>query len=113
MRTLFIILMAFFTLTMNAQVVREGNTFSSTKTINNSSKAEKTKFTWKDSKGVEYPIYISASGSCYVIKVSKKSGKEYKNYLGPEVSQEVCKALGREYKKKETNNKIAQYEPYK
>ena len=58
-----------------------------------------TPYTWKDSKGNEYPIYISASGSCYVIKTSKKTGKEYKNYLSKEVSAEICKELNYKSKK--------------
>ena len=86
-------------LTSNAQnYTREGNTFVSTKSV----KAEpvKTKFTWKDSKGNEYPVYISSKGSCFVIRVSSKTGKEYKSYLGPEISQQICKELGVNYKDK-------------
>lgn len=77
---------------------RNGNTFSS----NTKSKQspEITPYTWKDSKGNEYPIYISASGSCYVVKTSKKTGKEYKSYLPKEISAEICKELGVEYKSK-------------
>ena len=86
-------------LTSNAQnYTREGNTFVSTKSV----KAEpvKTKFTWKDSKGNEYPVYISSKGSCFVIRVSSKTGKEYKSYLCPEISQQICKELGVNYKGK-------------
>lgn len=89
-------------LTSNAQnYTREGNTFVSAK----SAKAEptKTKFTWKDSKGTEYPVYISSTGSCFVIKVSAKTGKEYRSYLGPEISKQICKELGIEYKGKKGN----------
>lgn len=89
-------------LTSNAQnYTREGNTFISTKSV----KAEpvKTKFTWKDSKGNEYPVYISSKGSCFVIRVSSKTGKEYKNYLGPEISEQICKELGVKYKGKKGN----------
>ena len=43
---------------------------------------------------------MSASGSCYVIKTSKKTGKEYKQYLKPDVSQDICNKLGKEYKGK-------------
>ena len=79
----------------NAQnVTRTGNTFTivSTKT----SSETKTKFTWKDSKGVEYPIYVGKSGACYIKKVSK-AGKEYKQYLGADVSSQICKELGIKY----------------
>ena len=84
-------------LAANAQTyTRSGNTFISS--TGERVKAEKTKFTWKDSKGKEYPVYISNSGSCFVIKVSAKTGKEYRNYLGSEISQQICNELGIEYK---------------
>lgn len=78
----------------------KGNTYtSSTGRVNNLSPIT-TGCTWVDSKGVSYPIFMSANGSCYIIKVSKKTGKEYKNYLGAEVSQDICKKLSKEYKGK-------------
>ena len=51
-----------------------------------------TGFTWKDSKGDEYPVYIAHTGSCFVIKTSK-SGEEYRAYLGEEVSEQIRKEL--------------------
>ena len=88
-------------ITASAQksVTRQGNTFSLVST-KKAAQEEKTQYTWQDSKGNTYPIYISASGSCYVKRISKKSGKEYKQYLGKEVSAQICKELGREYKSK-------------
>lgn len=82
-------------------VKREGNTFVSTST-RTSTKSEpiKTKFTYKDNKDIEYPIYISKTGSCFIIKTSKKTGKEYRSYLGTEISAQVCKELNIEYKGK-------------
>lgn len=79
-------------------VKREGTTFvvSSSK---KSPEPTKTKFTWKVGD-TEYPIYINASGSCYIIKISKKTGKEYKQYLHKEVCAEISKELGIEYKPK-------------
>ena len=88
-------------LAANAQTyTRSGNTFISSKGERVKAEPVKTKFTWKDSKGKEYPVYISSNGSCFVIKVSAKTGKEYRNYLGPEISQQICKELGVEYKGK-------------
>ena len=88
-------------LAANAQTyTRNGNTFTSAKSIKAKAEPVKTKFNWKDSKGKEYPVYISAKGSCFVIKTSSKTGKEYKNYLGPEISQQICKELNIEYKGK-------------
>lgn len=80
----------------------EGNTYSSTGRVDNSPAPIVTGYNWVDSKGISYPIYMSNSGSCYIIKVSKKTGKEYKQYLKPEISQDICKKLGKEYKGKKT-----------
>ena len=91
-------------LVANAQTyTRSGNTFISSKGEHSKTEPIKTKFTWKDSKGREYPVYISSSGSCFVIRVSAKTGKEYRNYLGPEISQQICKELNIEYKGKKGN----------
>lgn len=90
------------TISSTGEVERNGNTFiASTRT--SKSNAQQTQYTWKDSKDNEYPIYISASGSCYVIKTSKKTGKEYKSYLPKEVSTEICKELN--YKRNESNKR--------
>ena len=87
--------------TTNAQTYsREGNTFISSTGVRVKAEPVKTRFTWKDNKGKVYPIYISGNGSCFVIKVSAKTGKEYRNYLGPEISQQICKELNIEYKGK-------------
>lgn len=96
---LFFLLFMLFGLWMTADAQtykQEGNTFSSIKTTKTLT-SDKTPYTWKDSKGKEYPIYISSTGSCYVIKTSSKTGKEYRQYLGPEISEEICKQLGRKY----------------
>ena len=90
------------TISSTGEVERNGNTFIAS-SKSNKNNAQQTQYTWKDSKGVEYPIYISASGSCYVIKTSKKTGKEYKNYLPKEVSTEICKELN--YKRNESNKR--------
>ena len=92
-------------LAANAQTyTRNGNTFTSAKSVKAKAEPVKTKFTWKDSKGKEYPVYISGKGSCFVIKTSSKTGKEYKNYLGPEISQQICKELNIKYNGKKGNN---------
>ena len=78
----------------------ENNTYSSTGRVKSNTEAINTGFNWTDNKGNVYPIYISASGSCYIIKVSTKTNKEYKQYLKPDVSQDICKKLGKEYKAK-------------
>ena len=64
---------------------------------------EKTGFTWKDSKGDEYPVYIAHTGSCFVIKTSK-SGEDYRAYLGEEVSGQIRKELNN----RKSNDVVAQ-----
>ena len=62
-----------FTITVNAQSFeRQGNTFVSKSTKGSRAKSEptKTKFTWQDNKGNEYPVYMSSTGSCFIIKTS-------------------------------------------
>ena len=49
----------------------EGNTISSTGRVNNSSTSITTGFTWVDSKGISYPVFMSNSGSCFIIKHRK------------------------------------------
>lgn len=76
----------------NAQMLKKGNTFKS-----NKEKTEvveqKTSYQYEDSKGNKYPIYVSKRGSLYVIKTSKKTGKEYKYYLPKEMQEEIKKYL--------------------
>lgn len=88
-------------LTSNAQsYTRKGNTFISSTGERVKTEPVKTKFTWQDNKGKEYPVYISPKGSCFVIKGKDKNGKDKKTYLCPEISQQICKELGVEYKGK-------------
>ena len=74
----------------------DGKTYSAVKKTAESSERE-TGFTWEDSKGNTYPIYMGKTGSCYIKKISKKSGNEYKQYLGEEISRDICKQLNVEY----------------
>lgn len=80
-------------LVSNAQVTLQGKTF-----VENVQKRQgvKTEYTYKY-KDIEYPIYITVRGRCYILVTSKK-GKEYKKYLGEEISKQVCKLLNIEYK---------------
>lgn len=92
--------------TTGKDYVREGKTFTSVST-RGAGKAEPkaTGFTWKDSKGKAYDIYMSGTGSCFVLRVSQKTGKEYRQYLGKEISAEICKEMGVEYKPQNTTSK--------
>lgn len=37
-----------------------------------------------DKDGNKYPIYITAKSKVYVVRISKNTGKEYKQYLNTE-----------------------------
>lgn len=76
---------------------KEGKTYSSFSKVSTTKSDINTGFVWKDSKGVEYPIFMGASGACYINKISNKTGKPYKQYLGKEVSADICKQLGKTY----------------
>lgn len=90
---------------MNAQDVKlEGKTYVSTKTSRSKEEPKVTGYDWQDSKGNKYPIFISGTGSCFVVKISQKTGKEYRQYLGEEVSKDICKKLGMVYKGKTKSN---------
>ena len=99
-----LVLVALVLATMGAgaqeSYTREGNTY--TAVITNRGRdaranAEQTAYTWQDTKGTTYPIWIARTGSCFVIRVSNKTGNEYRQYLGPEISQDICKRMGRAY----------------
>ena len=77
---------------------RDGNTFSKETTTKSEVKSEKTIYLWTDSRGNEYPIYITENGSTYINRISKKTGNPYRQYLPKEVSIQICKELNREYK---------------
>lgn len=86
----------------NAQSVqRVGNTFVATKSTTKS-EPRKTQFMYEAGDGKKYPIYVSSTGACFVYRVSSKTGKQYKQYLGKEISKQVCKELNIQYK---SNNK--------
>ena len=78
----------------------EGRNFTQQKGARSASSSDTpTIFTWTDSKGNTYPIYLhtytrgekAGRTTCYVIKTSAKTGKEYKYYLpqGEEIAREI------------------------
>lgn len=86
------ILLALFCITVNAEVKRDGDTFKVEQTSGASD--TQTKYTWEDKDGNKYPIYITKKGACYVLRTSKKTGKEYKYYLPKEIQEQIKKELG-------------------
>lgn len=85
------ILLALFCVTANAEVKREGDTFKVEQTAKASD--TQTKYTWEDKEGNKYPIFITKKGACYVKRVSKKTGKEYKCYLPKDIQETIKKEL--------------------
>ena len=85
------ILLVLFSININAEVKRVNDTFKVENTTKESD--TKTKFTWEDKQGNKYPIYITKRGSCYIVRVSKKTNKEYKQYLPKDVQAQIKKEL--------------------
>ena len=74
----------------------KGNTYSNVK---KSTKKEgtKTPYTWEDSKGNTYLIYILPDGRCYTNRVSGTTGKPYRAYLKEEISKDIAKKCNVQY----------------
>ena len=78
---------------------RQGNTFVQDSARKAENSDQSTTYTWRDSKGNEYPIVLhtytkgekAGRVTAYVIRVSAKTGKEYKYYLpnGEEIAKEI------------------------
>jgi hypothetical protein len=81
-------------------VIKSGNTFTqvSNKGGKSGGKETKTQYTFKDSKGNVYPVYLSSTGKAFIKKVSKKTGKEYKQYV-PEIGKQINPKAYKEDKK--------------
>ena len=101
-----IILAAIMLLSLNVgvqaqSVVKSGNTFtqvSNNKGGKSGGKETKTQYTFKDSKDAVYPVYLSSTGKAFIKKVSKKTGKEYKQYM-PEIGKQINPSAYKEDKK--------------
>lgn len=88
--TLFIMLTV-SVMNLSAEVSREGNNFRVEST--STAKDTQTKYTWEDKEGNKYPIYITKKGACYILRISKKTNKEYKYYLPKEVQEQIKQEL--------------------
>lgn len=55
--------------------------YVSVKISKSDSVTKKSIGTYVDNKGIEYPMYQSVNGKAYIIRVSKRTGNEYKQYL--------------------------------
>lgn len=98
MKRIFVILSMLFVLTnTTAEVIRKNNTFKIT-TVKTKSEGEQTKYVYEDDKGNKYPIFVTKNGTCYIKKVSSKSGKEYRQYIPKEIKEIILKELNIENK---------------
>lgn len=70
-------------LTADAQTVTrdaQGN-YSATPKAETAKRDSATVFTFTDPTGKVWPVYVGSKGAHYVARVSKKSGKYYRQYL--------------------------------
>jgi hypothetical protein len=74
---------ALVTIIASAQVSTTRDSSGNFKSVSKSrsSSCSKTGYTYTDSKGVVYPVYVNDSGRYFVVRTSKKTGNEYKQYL--------------------------------
>jgi hypothetical protein len=80
--------------------VVNGNMYSKVHTTNKQkSEPTQTPYVYQIG-GQELPILLSVNGRAYVIRVSQKTGNEYKYYLGEEISRDICTKMGVEYVEK-------------
>lgn len=100
-----IIIAAMMLLSLNIEiqaqsVERKGNNFTqvTNKGGKSGGKETKTQYSYTDSKGRVYPVYLSASGRAFVKRISKKTGKEYKQYV-PEIGKQINPKAYKEDKK--------------
>lgn len=75
-----------------ADVVRNGDTFKVEKTIS-AEQAKELGVYYQDKDGIRYLIYQSKNGSLYIKRISKKTNKEYKQYLPKDVQEAIKKEL--------------------
>ena len=87
------ILLALFCITISAEVKRAGNTFIVEQTTKESD--TKTQYTWVDKDGNVYPVFITKRGACYIFRTSKRTGKEYKQYLPKDIQETIKQELNR------------------
>ena len=92
MKKLFLIVcLALLGSTAYAQdVVRNGTTFTQVSKKSKEADSTVTQYTFVATDGVKYPIYRSSKGKYFIIRTSKKTGKQYRQYL-PEVTKQLSK----------------------
>lgn len=104
-KILIMLLLAVMSINCVAQTYTvKGNTYSSVRKLTKK-EGTKTPYTWEDSKGNTYSIYILPDGRCYTNRVSGTTGKEYRSYLKEEISKDIAKKVGVNYTYVKKNKK--------
>ena len=71
------------------KVKREGNVFTQVQTKDTTTVSEtKTDYTYVDSKGNRYTVFLSKTGKAFIWRTSSKTGKKYPQYL-PEIGKQI------------------------
>lgn len=71
------------------RIIREGNNFKAIKATRTAGKdSTATPYTYTDSKGQIYKVYLSKSGKAFIPKTSAKTGKYYRQYK-PEITTAI------------------------
>lgn len=69
-------------------VVRHGNVFVQVDSSKSVKEPTKTEYVYVIDS-VSYPIYLSSTGKAFIKRTSKRTGKEYRQYL-PEVTKQIA-----------------------
>ena len=81
--------------TSYADVVRNGNVITITKTTTLVNESQSTGIYYQDKNGNQYLIYKSKKGKFYIIRKSSKTGKEYKYYLPAKLQEALQKEINK------------------
>ena len=84
-------------------VKKEGKVFIASSSRGTSNADTPTEYTWRDTKGNEYPLYLhkytkgekEGKYTVYVIRKSAKTNKEYKYYVpnGEQIAEQIMKEM--------------------
>lgn len=70
-------------------VVLKGNVFEQVQSNKTKKEPTKTSYEYKVGDSI-YAVYLSSSGKAFILKRSKKTGKQYRQYL-PKVTEKLSK----------------------
>lgn len=70
------------------KIVQNGNTFVEVSEKKETERVVLTQYKYVANDWNTYPIYLSKNGKYFIIRKSKKTGKEYRQYL-PQVAQKL------------------------